>query len=215
MLRTDFIEAVLSEVPNSDLTNQEVERVLDLAVLIYSNHSPHKITETKSSVYGKYTISLDNTPFSAAIEIYYIDEDTSKRYYLSNFIFDELDGFIEFASAIPQDTIYVTYYIKHTLNDNESTIPEIHELGVVYLTCHLLSEYSLFGEDIIEYIDNGLMRVRFDRSGTKAQTLKYLERYYDIVKAKASSSAIIKTIANNYNSNSIGVFDVTDYETYW
>lgn len=213
MLRTDFINAVINEIQDTEITNQEVERVLDLALTIYSTHSPRKITETKTNVYGTYTLSLVEPPYSASIDIYYIED--SKRHHLSNYVFDDIEGFVEFSSAIPKDSIYVVYYTKHTLTDEESTIPTRHELGVVYLTCHLLSEYKLYGDDIIEYIDNGLMRVRFDRSGSKAKNYKYLERYFDIVKAKSSSSAVIKTIKNTYSENSIGVFDVTDYETYW
>lgn len=211
MLLADYIAAVEEELDTTD--TDKVTRLFNVALKIYSFHCPRRVVEQKTSVEDSYEVDLDEVIMSSAVRIYYL-EDT-KRYFIdsSSYIVHELDGFIEFDYPLNKDTIYVEYYTDHSVTEAESTIPVQHEQAVVWLTCHLVNQYDLFGTDMMEYIDNGIMRVRFNVTETQnRQRETYLNKYYDVVKANKTVGEVLIDSENGIVENTRSIYDYVDYD---
>ncbi|MHA1873574.1 MAG: hypothetical protein ACTSVB_05620 [Candidatus Heimdallarchaeaceae archaeon] len=220
MNRTELRDLIYEELVNSLkitdealLSQENIEKAIDLALEIYSNYCPRAIEETFTNLVNTYEITVSNPMYSDKVIIYYISDN--KRYFLYEFSVDLIQNTIIFDNIVNLDSIIVKYYTKHVFTDSESTIPVQHTYALFYLSCHILSRQAIFGEDSLVYFNNGILQLRFDTSKKKGVENTYLENFFELVRAKTIKGGILWGRVENSASKMEDIFDFPNDELSW
>ncbi len=209
MTRQEYVSKIQGML-KFDADVEDINDILDLAVEIYSQDSPRPIVETHGFVVNRYTVTVDRPMYSS--KVYVWANLDGVRAYLPFVEVSTSTNTLLFDSPIPYSTISVEYGTIHELTEIENTIPEQHALAVIYLSSHLLSEKEVYGDEYVSFIDNGILRVRYDVGQKTKHRQTYLDSYYKIMAAKSSITWASQSERDeNYYTRSRDIFDWNDY----
>lgn len=188
MTRADILNIVAEEgfTPS--------EACVDYALKYYSYQNPLLKEEVFSDVYGKHEIQLSSELYSTLVIPKKVTDGYVQEFL--NFRLHRDEGKIVFPYPYPFDELIVEYYTVHEFSEDNVTIPERHGQAFAYLICHFCNLEIVFGTDVIESVDDGVIKVKYSMAEKTKQKQRYLTKFESLMRAK-SPEILVDRISTN------------------